>query len=504
MNILSGREGHLAFDSEIGPNSIVALDGMGVPIFKFPPLVFVEDLSDYTSKRSAMSLDFPKIFSHSEREAQRNYMAMAETLRISASVWNSAFAWVNGHVSDAETAKKVLVQLINGQRKEVDKDPYSLVRARRMNQHTLENRPVRIEYFGGKYFVAKVRPTSNADLAGVRVGMQLKSIGENEVTPNNLQSALEQYGKDPSLIAHFIGRDGSALDIPHWGKEKPLPGTHGYVLPMKDGAVGVLEILSFNTLDVCSSVRLQLHNFRNQNIKALIVDLRHNSGGLVDPVRCIGGLLFGDDKLMARMTSIRDDVVSYELRSNNLQILKPMPMIFLIDAATASSSEILAGSAREMGSVWIVGLRSFGKGIAQDVTPLYIEGDLIDGFDQLRTTVRYEFASGFSPQLQGIKPDILVDSSVPGIDGEAIAVRFEDRFGQAFKGSERETTSDPVRQFQLKRLRACVGRKMIFRRWRKSPELERWFADRQLRAAGLAAECEMANYFSLRPTSTVQ
>lgn len=488
---LSGREGHLAFESEIGPQARIALDGEGRPIFQISPLVFVEYVSEYAAKRSALLAVSPKYYSHTEREAQRNYLALASTHFVSALVWKSAFDWVNGRVADDESAKKVLIHLINGQRKEIDADPYSFVRLRRVPKPNLENRPMSVEYFDGKYFVSKVRPTSKADLAGVRVGMQLKGIGEQALTPSNLNSSLEQFAKDPSLFAHFAGPEGNVLDIPYWGKEKPLPGVHSYILPMKKGPVGVIEILTFNAVDVCSSVRLHLIKLRNENVKALIIDLRHNTGGMVEPVRCIGGSLFGENKLMVHMKALREDGLSYELRSNSTQILKDIPKVILIDAATASTSEILAGSAREISNAWIVGLRSFGKGIAQDVTPLYIDGDLVDGFDSLRTTLRFEFPSGYSPQLRGIQPDLVVGSSIRGIDGESMAVRFEDRFGNAFKGEEPDPLPDGDRMKRLKWLKACVARSQMGRFWLQNAELSRWFSDRQLRVAGLAAQCEM-------------
>jgi C-terminal processing protease CtpA/Prc len=488
IETLSGRSGRLLLED----SHEAQLTSAGGPLFKVGPLVFREDSRDILAHQRRLAVENPKAFSRSEHEFDRRFAAMALSQKIGASDWDEAFAWVNSRVKTDEDARKVFARLFSAERFEIEKDPYSYVRVHHEYPATIENRPLTLEYVEGRYLVSKIRPNSKADLAGLQVGMTLESVDGTALTPENVSALLKQFNSTATSKARFReAGGGGAFEIPYWGKEEPLPGFHQFLLPMPKGSVGVIEIVSFNTRGLCGSVREQLLEFAAAGIKALIVDLRRNTGGGVDATRCIAGLLMGGDVPLVNMRALVRDVHSYEVRSSFSKVLKSMPMFMLMDWRSASASEILAGAAQERQAAWIVGERSFGKGIAQAISPLYVHGERIDGMDQVRTVYRFEFGSGHSPQVTGIEPDLPVGSSIAGVDGEASAVRFADRFGEVFRVQERAASVEASRARRLKRLRACVGRAQLARPWRQNPSLNRWLADQQLRVAALASQCEI-------------
>jgi C-terminal peptidase prc len=491
IQIVTGRSGRLNLES-VDQDDWTSEK----PLFKVGPLVFSEQSQASLSRQRHFSVENPKAFFHFEHKFDQRFTWMALSKKIASSDWNEAFDWVNSRVKTAESARKVFAGLFTAQGFEIQKDPYSYVRVHREYKASVENRPLTVEYIHGRYLVSKVRPGSKADRVGLKVGMILESIDGTPPSPENLSTLLQQFNSNSASKARFHDSNGGELEIPYWGKEKPLPGFHHFLLPMAKGPVGVIEIMSFNAKELCSSVHDQLLQFAGAGIQALIVDLRGNTGGGVEAARCIAGLLMGANLRLVSMRALVNDVHSYEMKSYFPKILGPIPMIMMVDWRTASASEILAGAAQEQQKAWIVGERSFGKGIAQEVSPLYIHGEQIEGMDQVRTVYRFEFNSGHSPQAVGIQPDLPVSSSIAGVDDEASAVRFVDRFGEAFRVQEDATTMtmDSSKARRLKRLRGCVAHLQMTRKWRENPLLNRWFADQQLRVAALAAECEIGRY----------
>jgi C-terminal peptidase prc len=489
IQILTGRSGRLILESFDQANWTSEK-----PPFKVGPLIFSEQSQETLSRQRHFSVKNPKAFFHFEHKFDQRFTWMALSKKIGANDWNEAFDWVNSRVKTGESARKVFAGLFTAQRFEVDKDPYSYIRTHREYSATIENRPLTLEYVDSRYLVAKVRPNSKADQAGVKVGMVLESIGGTPLSPENISAQLKQFNSNSMSKARFRDSKGGELELPYWGKEKPLPGFHHFLLPVPKGPIGVIEIMSFNTKELCSSIHDQLLEFAADGIQALIVDLRRNTGGGVEAARCIAGLLMGENLRLVSMRALVNDAHSYEVKSYFPKILGPMPMIMMVDWRSASASEILAGAAQEQQKAWIVGERSFGKGIAQEVSPLYVHGEEIEGMDQVRTVYRFEFGSGHSPQVVGIQPDLPVSSSIAGVDDEASAVRFVDRFGEVFRVQEDATTMDPSRARRLKRLRGCVAHMQMARKWRQNPLLNRWFADQQLRVAALASECEIGRY----------
>jgi len=134
-------------------------------------------------------------------------------------------------------------------------------------------------------------------------------------------------------------------------------------------------------------------------LRAMILDLRNDPGGLVEEAEGIadefldGGVIY--------TTRHRGKVVD-EVRASGGGAFTELPVVVLMNEYSASSSELVAGALRDNGRATVIGARSFGKGSVQTIF------DLPDGAGMRLTTMRYYTPSGRTIQAEGIQPDIWV------------------------------------------------------------------------------------------------
>jgi carboxyl-terminal processing protease len=162
-------------------------------------------------------------------------------------------------------------------------------------------------------------------------------------------------------------------------------------------------------------------------VAGLILDLRHNPGGLLDQaVKVADRFLDGGVIVTTKGRSGKNvEVERAHPKSGELRY----PMIVLVDGGTASASEIVAGALQDSGRAVVIGTRTFGKGSVQTVI------ELEDGSGLKLTIARYYTPSGRSIQERGITPDLWVKASASDDD----APREQNLPGH-FKGEEGSTT----------------------------------------------------------------
>jgi len=142
----------------------------------------------------------------------------------------------------------------------------------------------------------------------------------------------------------------------------------------------------------------------------MILDLRGNPGGLLVQSVEVSSVFLDGGEVVSTRGRRANDVNVYNAEKG--QMAKNVPLIVLVDGASASASEIVAGALQDKGRALIIGMTTFGKGSVQDVIPL--RGGR-DGALKI-TTQRYYTPNGRSIQASGITPDIFI-SAVPD-DGE--------------------------------------------------------------------------------------
>jgi carboxyl-terminal processing protease len=147
-----------------------------------------------------------------------------------------------------------------------------------------------------------------------------------------------------------------------------------------------------------ASLKAQAHG----KLNGFILDLRNDPGGLLDAAIDVSGdFLDGGVVVTTRGRNSEDDHVYRAPSAGDL--LRGTPVVVLINSASASAAEIVAGALQDHQRATVMGTRSFGKGSVQTIIPL-------EGHGALRlTTALYYTPSGRSIQGQGISPDIVVN-----------------------------------------------------------------------------------------------
>ncbi|MCM2357944.1 MAG: S41 family peptidase [Geobacteraceae bacterium] len=152
-----------------------------------------------------------------------------------------------------------------------------------------------------------------------------------------------------------------------------------------------------------------LHALRTENggaLRGLVIDLRNNPGGLLEPAVTVAGR-FLDAKAengLVVYTKGREESSRMTLTTGMDDKEPRYPMVVLINGGSASASEIVAGALQDHKRAVIMGTQSFGKGSVQTVFPL------AGGAGLKLTTARYYTPRGRSIQARGITPDIIVEN----------------------------------------------------------------------------------------------
>ena len=162
------------------------------------------------------------------------------------------------------------------------------------------------------------------------------------------------------------------------------------------------------TLDVMKIVE----NLVDIGIDALTIDLRGNSGGLLDEAASLTGLFINDGPLVQlKSTNEKIDVIEDPIPGS----IYDGPMVVLIDRFSASASEIFAGAIQDYKRGIIIGQKTYGKGSVQSLYPLdrYSRFTSKKGFGQLTLTIaKYYRVTGAGTQNKGVIPDIVLPSFI--------------------------------------------------------------------------------------------
>lgn len=264
--------------------------------------------------------------------------------------------------------------------------------------------------------ISPIRGTP-AYVAGVLAGDRIVKIDGKSTERISLDEAVKYLrGKPGSKVTITVRHPGSMVDKDITIMRAVIkPLSVEYEIIDEERGVGLVRVTSF-TARVMKDLRGGVAEMRKKNLKALILDLRGNPGGLLDKAveMCdefvAGGLIVsvkGRGGVLQR---------SYKARAGDA--LEKIPLIVLIDGGSASASEIVAACVRDHKRAVLVGARTYGKGSVQNVIPL-------GNGQAFKMTTAHYFTPNDKPikDREGIMPDILV----PLPREHVIALRNQER-----------------------------------------------------------------------------
>jgi carboxyl-terminal processing protease len=172
-----------------------------------------------------------------------------------------------------------------------------------------------------------------------------------------------------------------------------------------------IRVFSTNTDSSLGDLLDQLSG-KSKGLKGMILDLRRNPGGLLDQGIRVADRFITDGLIVK--TVGKGGQVMDEARAHSHGTWEGFPMIVLVDGATASAAEIVAGALQDHGRAVILGTQTFGKGSVQTVIDIDGCGPKPCGLKL--TVARYYTPNGRSIQGQGIIPDVVVEATAPPTD----------------------------------------------------------------------------------------
>lgn len=254
-------------------------------------------------------------------------------------------------------------------------------------------------------FVKVISPIDDtpAQRAGIRTGDLIIRIDDTAVKGLSLSEAVKMMrGKPGTDITLTVVREG---------EQRPLEITITRAI-IKVNSVrsrtlapgyGYLRVSQFqtNTGRKLREAVTKLKQASGGNLKGLVLDLRNNPGGLLTAAVSVSDAFISQGLIV--YTEGRAPDAEQKFSATSGDVLPGVPIVVLVNAGSASASEIVAGALQDNGRAIIMGEKTFGKGSVQTILPIREDAAL------KLTTARYYTPKGRSIQAEGIEPDVTLE-----------------------------------------------------------------------------------------------
>jgi len=262
--------------------------------------------------------------------------------------------------------------------------------------------------------------------AGIRAGDVIIKIDDKFTRGMNLSDAIKlMRGKPQTPITLTLARKGEAqpLEIKIIRDIIRVQSVKSHVIEPGYGFVRVTQFQDRTTEDLVKQIN-QL--YKSGPLKGLVLDLRNDPGGVLNGAVGVAAVFLQRDALVVSTEGRTEDAhrrfvaaPSDYLRGSGDDPLthlppeiKTVPLVILVNGASASASEIVAGALQDHKRAKLIGTQTFGKGSVQSV--IQIRNDRENPAAIKLTTARYFTPNGRSIQAQGILPDLQVDDTAEG------------------------------------------------------------------------------------------
>lgn len=271
---------------------------------------------------------------------------------------------------------------------------------------------VNIHSNAGKIEIFNVMPSTPADFAQLKQGDIITAVNGKDTNGMNVSEVASLVrGPENSVVELTILRNNKKITKKIKRKEIKIKTVRSSIV---DNHIGYIQILSFMSGSTPNEFVEALNNTKNTD--SLILDLRGNTGGLLD------NAVFIADVFLQNGTIV--DIIyrnGYKKSIKAQDEIQPLdkPVVVLVNGASASASEILSGALKDYHRATLVGKKTFGKGLVQKVVPLPNQTGVNI------TIARYLTPNGTDINKLGIKPDVEIGNDYETVTNNKNDVQLE-------------------------------------------------------------------------------
>jgi len=257
-----------------------------------------------------------------------------------------------------------------------------------------------VEEDNGAFVVVSPIDGTPAARAGIQPGDQLLEVNGTALDGLSLDQASDLLrGKPGTAVTLTLLPAGAQkpLDVKLIREEVKTSSVQSELLEPGYGEVRISQVSDDTGPGVVAAVK-GLVKKNGGPLSGLVLDLRNNPGGLLDPAVEVSDAFLDDGVIVSAKGRAADS--NFVRRAAPGDLLDGAPLVVLVNGGTASAAEIVAGALQDNHRALIVGTQTFGKGSVQTVIPM-AQGGAIK-----LTTALYYTPSGRSIQAEGIVPDV--------------------------------------------------------------------------------------------------
>ena len=267
--------------------------------------------------------------------------------------------------------------------------------------------------------VLRVFDGSPAERAGVRRGDFILGVNGRSIAGVNSEVATSRIkGPAGTSVTLRVFTPGQERDRTVKVKRERIevPVARGRIVERDGHRIAVAELLSFSS-GAHGLLRREIDKQLRKGAEAIVLDLRGNGGGLLSEAVLVSSIFIEDGKIVSVRGRHRPERT---LDAEGDAIDEKIPVVTLVDGGSASASEIVTGALRDRDRATIVGTRTFGKGLVQEVEQLS-NGGVLD-----LTVANYYLPGGKTISTRGIKPQVRAADDPDTDRDEALPVAVDE------------------------------------------------------------------------------
>jgi len=292
--------------------------------------------------------------------------------------------------------------------------------------------------------IVQPMPGTPAMKAGLHSGDKIIKVNDESIQNKAMSDVVDtlrgEVGTDVTITILRSGRD-MPFDVTITRGIINFPSVNSTML---ENGIGYVSISSF-TAETAKELAKKLAELREQNMRALIMDLRNNTGGMMSSAVAVSDAFLSEGNIVSTDGKLDQFDSRYDAGKN---VLCPMdmPLALLVNKNSASGSEIVAGAIKDHKRGVLVGQKTFGKGVVQQRFPLEDHGAISITVSIYKTpNGNWIHGKGIEPDVEIEQPNILEDA-----DDEMLKKFYKGEYIDKFVYDylDKHQDQDPKEQFQ--------------------------------------------------------